>query len=78
MKRLMMATASVPVSALAFYGFTAPAGAQDLGSDSLSSAQESGRRVREDSDLAEKRRRGIRSLRGKVFLSAQSMGVTCI
>lgn len=54
MKRLMMAAASVLVSAPAFYGFTAPARAQDLGSDSLSSAQESGRSVREDSDLAEK------------------------
>lgn len=54
MKRLMMATASVLVSAPAFYGFTAPAGAQDLGSDLLSSAQESGRSVREDSDPAEK------------------------
>lgn len=54
MKRLMMATASVLVSAPAFYGFTAPAGARDLGSDSLSSARESGRSVREDSDLAEK------------------------
>ena len=53
MKRLMMAAASVLVSAPAFYGFTAPARARDLGSDSLSSARESGRSVREDSDLAE-------------------------
>ena len=54
MKRLMMAIASVLVSALAFYGFTAPASAQELGSAPPSSTQESGQSGREDPDLAGK------------------------